>query len=151
MVRKRINKDSQHSPSHSLSLRIRTSHRRLRAYPQFHLREEKTIRLTNILVTAVQYGLVASHVLANAGKCLNYPQAQLLPLHILANGDILDMSDASKSTKEFLLDEDGTAGHHSVGSLLYNGDSVVCLRFWFWGEQRFEVGLVGFEARVRDF
>ena len=82
---------------------------------------------------------------------MNHPQAQLLPLHVLADGNIFDMPDASKSTKELLLDEDGTARDHSVCSLLYNGDNVVCLRFGVGGEHGFEVGLVGLEARVCDF
>ena len=80
---------------------------------------------------------------------MNHPQPQLLPLHVLANCNILNVPDASKPTKELLLNEDGASGHHPVGSLLHDGDNVVCLRFGAGREQGFEVGLVGLEARVR--
>ena len=61
------------------------------------------------------------------------------------------MPDASESTKEFLLDEDGASGDHSVGGSLHDGDNKVCLRFRTGREQGLEMGLVGLEARVRDF
>lgn len=81
---------------------------------------------------------------------MNHPQTQLLPLHVLADSDILNVPDASKSTKELLLKEDGPSGHHSVGRLVHDGDHIVCLRFRVGREHGLEMGLVGLEARVRD-
>lgn len=64
-------------------------------------------------------------------------------MHVLVNGDILYVPDAPKSTKELLLYEDGAGGDHSVGSPLYDGDNVVCLRVGVGGEHGFEMGPVG--------
>lgn len=84
--------------------------------------------LTNIRVTAVQDGLIAPAVLADPSQSLDDAQADLLPLDILVDRDVLDVSDAPESAQELALNEDTTDADDSVRVAVDYDECVVGVR-----------------------
>src|SRR5947209_2941606 len=56
-----------------------------------------------VCLTAIQYALIASHLLCQVVQCLYEPQAQFLPLLILGNGNVFDMAHKTEAVDEFAL------------------------------------------------
>jgi len=64
------------------------------------------MRLTDVVIVAVQNSLVASYTLTNCSKRLDNPQTKLAALHALVNRNVLDMADTPEAASELLLQED---------------------------------------------
>jgi hypothetical protein len=101
--------------------------------------------LTNVIVAAVQDGLIATHALANASQGLNDPQAKLLPLHGLADSNVLDVSDLAKVAQELALNEDASDADDLIRLLRDDDKGVVGLRA---PHERVKGGLVALSACI---
>jgi len=95
----------------------------------------------NVLITAVQNGLITPQSLTNPNERLNNPQTDFLPLLFRIDCDIFDMSHLAQSTKEFLLDEESADAYYFVCGSIEDDEGEIGVWTGFEGG---EVGLVGF-------
>lgn len=77
-----------------------------------------------VRLTAVQYALIAPHLLCQVVQCLYEPQAQFLPLLILGNGDIFDMAHKTEAMDELALNDYGTCTDDDVLAIADHEDIV---------------------------
>lgn len=63
---------------------------------------------------AIQYALVASHLLCQVVQSLNKSQTQFLALLVFGNSDIFDMTYKTKIVNELSLDDHGTCANDDV-------------------------------------
>lgn len=84
-------------------------------------------QLTNVFVTAIQDGLIATDGLGYTSESLNNSQSQLLPLLSLINGNILDMPNSTEISQELLLNENVPSCDNLVGALQNNDNREVRL------------------------
>lgn len=89
--------------------------------------------LTNVGVTAVQNGLVATTALTDVCESLDDTQAKFLALLTFIYGDVLDVTDASETTEEFTLDEEGAYSDDLVARLVEDYDGIVGARGYAHG------------------
>lgn len=80
----------------------------------FLLLETTLLVKWDVIVAAVQDGLVASHPLADSSERLDNPQTKLATLHALINRNILDMANTSKVASELLLQENRANAYNGV-------------------------------------
>src|ERR1700743_341978 len=64
-----------------------------------------------ICLTAIQYTLVASHLLCQVVQCLYESHTQFLPLLVLGDGDIFDVAHKTEVVDELALNNYGLVGH----------------------------------------
>ena len=77
-----------------------------------------------VRLTAVQYALIASHLLCQVVQCLYESQAQFLPLLVLGNGDIFDMAHKTEVVDELALNDYGTCTDDDVLAIADHEDIV---------------------------
>ena len=77
-----------------------------------------------VRLTAVQYTLIASHLLCQVVQCLYESQAQFLPLLVLGNGDIFDMAHKTEAVDELALNDYGTCTDDDVLAIADHEDIV---------------------------
>lgn len=76
--------------------------------------------LTNIVIRAVEYRLVAPDRLADCDQSVDDPQSQFLPLHILAHSNVLNMADSTQTTEELAFDKHCSSRDDFICRLFYN-------------------------------
>jgi len=102
----------------------------------------------NIGLAAVQDGLVRTHALADSGERLNDPQAKLLSLHALVDGNVLDVPDGTETADELALEEDGADTDEGIVRAVNDDNGEVRLGRWGNGFGGVELGKVLFVACV---
>jgi len=89
-----------------------------------HSKDKEQMSLTDVVIVAVQNGLIAPHTLTDSSERLDNPQTKLVTLHALINRNVLDMTNTSKVPNELLLQEDRTNANNGV-CLAQNDDQRV--------------------------
>jgi hypothetical protein len=77
-----------------------------------------------IRFTAIQYALIASHLLCQVVQSLYESQTQFLALLVLGNGDIFDMAHKTEIVDELALDNHGSCTDHDVLAIADHEDVV---------------------------
>ena len=85
-------------------------------------------RRTNVVLVAVEDGLVAADLLRDVREGLYDAEAELLPLHLARDGDVLDVSDAAEPAQKFAFEEDATGADDEIGLARDDDEDVVCRR-----------------------
>lgn len=117
------------------------------------VKEDHRIGLTDIVHTAIQDRLVRSQRLADLCQRRNDPQPQPLPLDLLIDSDIFDVSDETEATQELPLHEDRSGRDDLVVLLVHDSNDDIRrreagMRYGLVDGAKFvEVSGVGFVAR----
>ena len=77
-----------------------------------------------VRLRAIQNTLVAPHLLSHKVQRLDYAQPKLLPLLVLRNGNILNVSDEPQVVDELALDDE-RAGADDAGGGVEDGEEEV--------------------------
>ena len=85
-------------------------------------------RLTDVVVAAVEDGLVAAADLADVRERLDDPQPELLPLLLLVDRDVLDVPHAPEPAQELALEEHAARADDAVRGRVNDDDGEV--RLW---------------------
>lgn len=97
--------------------------------------------LTDIVVVAVENGLVRALALRDGRQSLDDTKPELLALLALVDGDVLDVSDRAEAAGELTLHEDGADAYDAVRRAVDDDDRVVRERRVLQGGELVQVGL----------
>ena len=86
---------------------------------------ERRRRRTNVVLVAVEDGLVAADLLRDVSEGLYDAEAELLALHLVRDGDVLDVSDAAEPAQKFALEEDAADPDDAIGLARDDDEDVV--------------------------
>ena len=105
---------------------------------------------TNIVLVAVEDGLVAADLLRYVREGLYHAKAELLPLHLGRDGDVLDVSDATEPAQKFALEKDAAGAHDAIGLALDDDEDVVRRRLVAHGPELSRPRLCAHVRRLRQ-